>query len=228
VPSANTIEIAGSVLTEAALNEAVSLLEDLELSAKYILMRGRRFNDLRGWDLDPQTKNELRAKGVIKNYGTGGILLTAAASLSEVLILPEEEVGKKPVRETLKIEAIDRKERFKTGWLVWSELGQGILRPDILVKIKLLGVNNPPTASLSDPTIVNLDATVVPTVTDGDDGVAQVLILWGDGEVTDGVTSGQDYTHTYALAGTYVITLIATDKSGQTATASKSATVTTQ
>jgi len=228
VPSANTIEVAGSTLTEAALNEAVSILEDLELTARYLVMRGRRFNDLRGWDLDPQTKNELRAKGVIKNYGTGGILLTAAASLSEVLILPEEEVGKKPVRETLKIEAIDRKERFKTGWLVWSELGQGILRPDILVKIKLLGVNNPPTASLSDPTIVNLDATVVPTVTDGDDGVAQVLILWGDGEVTDGVTSGQDYTHTYALAGTYVITLIATDKSGQTATASKSATVTTQ
>jgi hypothetical protein len=25
------------------------------------------------------------------------------------------------------------------GWLVWSELGQGVTRPDILTKIKILG-----------------------------------------------------------------------------------------
>ena len=228
VPSANVITVAGTALTEGALNEAISLLEDLELSAKYILMRGRRFNDLRGWDLDPQTKNELRAKGVIKNYGTGGILLTAAASLSEILILPEEEVGKLPIRETLKTEAIDRKERFKTGWLVWSELGQGILRPDILVKIKLLGVNNPPTVSLADPSSVNLEVTVVPTASDGDTGLASLLLLWGDGETTDGVLSGQDYVHTYATAGTYVITLVATDTLGQTAITSKTVTVTAE
>jgi len=228
VPSANTIEVAGSSLTEAALNEAISLLEDLELSAKYIVMRGRRFNDLRGWDLDPQTKNELRAKGVIKNYGTGGILLTASAALNEVLILPEEEVGKMPIRETLKTEAIDRKERFKTGWLVWSELGQGILRPDILVKIKLLGVNNPPTVGLGNPSAVNLQVSVVPSASDGDNGIAQLLLLWGDGEVTDGVVSGQDYAHTYAEAGTYRITLVATDTTGQTATATKTVTVTAE
>ena len=226
MPSVNTIEVAGSVITEAALNEAISILEDLELSAKYIVMRGRRFNDLRGWDLDPQTQNELRTKGVIKNYGTGGILLTASAALNEVLILPEDEVGKMPIRETLKTEAIDRKERFKTGWLVWSELGQGILRPDILVKIKLLGVNNPPTVGLSNPSTVNLQVSVVPTATDGDTGLANLLILWGDGEKTDAVTSGQGYPHDYALAGTYRITLVATDTSGQTATTSKTVTVT--
>lgn len=226
VPSANTIEVAGSVITEAALNEAISILEDLELSAKYIVMRGGRFNDMRGWDMDPQTQLELRTKGVIKNYGTGGILLTASAALNEVLILPEEEVGKMPIRETLKTEAIDRKERFKTGWLVWSELGQGILRPDILVKIKLLGVNNPPTVGLSTPSTTNLQVSVVPSATDGDTGIASLLLLWGDDEVTDGVVAGQNYEHTYAEAGTYRITLVATDKLGQTATATKTVTVT--
>jgi len=79
------------------------------------------------------------AKGVIKNYGTGGILLTAAQSLDEVLLIPDEEVGKMPVRENLKTEAIEQKTRFKTGWLVWSEMGQGVTRPDILAKIKILG-----------------------------------------------------------------------------------------
>ena len=142
VPAANTIEVSGDTLTETALNEAISIIEDLELSVKTIVMRGRRFNDMRGWDLDPQTKNDLRAKGVIKNYGTGGILLTAAMPLDEILILPDEEIGKMPIREAVKTEAIEQKTRFKTGWLVWSELGQGVTRPDILVKIKL-GVGTP-------------------------------------------------------------------------------------
>lgn len=41
-----------------------------------------------------------------------------------------------PVREAVKTEAIEQKTRFKTGWLVWPELGQGVTRPDILVKLK--------------------------------------------------------------------------------------------
>ena len=38
---------------------------------------------------------KLRAKGVIKNYGTGGILLMSAMPLDEILIVPDEEVGKR-------------------------------------------------------------------------------------------------------------------------------------
>ena len=139
VPSANVVEVTGDALTEAALNQAISIIEDLEMSVKYIIMRGRRFNDLRGWNLDPQTKAELRAKGVIKNYGTGSILLTAAAPLDEVLIIPDAEVGKMPVRESLTTETVEYKTKFKTGWLVWMELGQGVVRPEILVKLKILG-----------------------------------------------------------------------------------------
>ncbi len=138
VPAANTIEVTGGKLTDDALNEAISIIEDLELSVKYIVMRGRRFNDMRDWDLDPETRAELRTKGVIKNYGTGGILLTASASMTEILLVPDDEIGKMPIREALKTEAIEQKTRFKTGWLVWTELGQGITRPEILAKIKIL------------------------------------------------------------------------------------------
>jgi len=138
IPAANTVEVTGDKVTEEALNEAISIIEDLELSVKYIVLRGRRFNDMRSWNLDPQTKLELRQKGVIKNYGTGGILLTAAMPMDEIIIVPDEEVGKLPVRENLKTESIDQKTRFKTGWLVWSEIGQGITRPDILAKVKLV------------------------------------------------------------------------------------------
>ena len=40
-----------------------------------------------------------------------------------------EKVGKMPVREADNTEAIEQKTRFKTGWLVWSELGPSIVRP---------------------------------------------------------------------------------------------------
>ncbi|MBN1518021.1 hypothetical protein JXA32_15770 [Candidatus Sumerlaeota bacterium] len=46
---------------------------------------------MRGWDLDPQTRNDLRDKGMIKNYSTSGILLTSAMPLDEILLIPDEE-----------------------------------------------------------------------------------------------------------------------------------------
>ena len=139
VPEANTVTVTGSALTDTALNEAISIIEDLELTVKWIIMRGRRFNDIRDWDLDPQTQAELRQKGVIKNYGTGSILLTSTMAVDEVLILPDEVVGKLPVREALKTDPVERKTKFKTGWLIWQELGMGVTRPDIMAKISITG-----------------------------------------------------------------------------------------
>jgi len=138
VPNENIKEVAGGKLTAEALNEAISILEDKELSVRYIVLRGARFNDMRDWDMDPQTKEELRIKGIIKVYAGADILITSAASLDEVLLIPDEEVGKMPVREGLKTESIQKQLRFKTGWLIWSELGQGVTRPDILARVKIL------------------------------------------------------------------------------------------
>jgi len=135
VPAENIVNISGGVITEDALNDAISILEDKELTVKNIVLRGKRFNEIRSWDLDPVTQLELRQKGIIKVYGGANILLTSAANINEVLVLPDEEIGKMPIREPLTSEAIDKKLKFKTGWLIWSELGMGITRPDIIAKI---------------------------------------------------------------------------------------------
>jgi len=135
VPAENVVTISGGVLTEDGLNDAISILEDKELTVKYIVLRGKRFNEMRSWDLDPVTQLELRQKGIIKVYGGANILLTSAADVDEILIVPDEEIGKMPVREPLTAEAIDKKLKFKTGWLIWSELGMGVTRPDIVAKV---------------------------------------------------------------------------------------------
>ena len=135
VPAENTVTITGGILTEDSLNDAISILEDKELTVKYIVLRGKRFNEMRSWDLDPVTQLELRQKGIIKVYGGANVLLTSAADVSEILLIPDEEIGKMPIREPLTAEAIDKKLKFKTGWLIWSELGMGVTRPDIVAKV---------------------------------------------------------------------------------------------
>jgi len=139
IPPENVIEQTGLTLTEPALNQAMSILEDKELTVKTLLMRGARFNDLRSWDLDPQTKNELRTKGVIKIFGGANILTTATADMNEIIILPDEEIGKLAIRQKLTSETVKQTLKFKVGWLIWMEVAIGILRPDLCVKIKMIG-----------------------------------------------------------------------------------------
>jgi len=137
VPPENTVTVtSGGKLTEEALNVALSILEDLELAPGTIIMRGGRFNDMRSWQgIVPQTKLELRQKGIYKVFGGANILTTAAADLAEVIIVPDEEIGKWAIRQALTTESVYKALKFKTGWLVWMECAQGVTRPEILAKV---------------------------------------------------------------------------------------------
>ena len=121
IPEANTVEIGGASLTELGLNQAVSLLEDKDLTVKYIVMRGGRFNDMRGWELDPVTERELREKGILKYYGGAQVLTTAAAQMDEVLLVPDEQIGKIAIRTPIAVEPDSRPSEFKISWVVWME-----------------------------------------------------------------------------------------------------------
>ena len=138
VPSERTVTVTGGKLTEDAVNEAISFIEDMELSVKYLLMRGARANDMRGWNLDPQTKRELQLKGIFKVYNGAEIIATSSMGLSEVILFPDEEVGKFALRQALSTETINEPKRFKTGWLAWMEAAHGVLRPDLLAKVVIL------------------------------------------------------------------------------------------
>jgi len=135
VPQDRTVTVSGGKLTDEALNQAISFIEDQELAVKYVLMRGARANDMRGWGLDPQTKREMQMKGIFKIYNGAEIVATASMPLTEVLLLPDEEVGKFAIRQPLTTDTINEVKRFKTGWLAWMEAAHGVLRPDLLAKV---------------------------------------------------------------------------------------------
>lgn len=139
VPSDMVAEESGDELTDDALHEALSKLEDKELTPKLIIMRGKHQKSMRGWDLDPQTRNEMRQKGAFKVYGGADVVFSSTMPEDEVLILPDIEIGKMPVRTKLTVEPVSDPLKFKTGWLVWMEVGFGVLRSDCIAKVKILG-----------------------------------------------------------------------------------------
>ncbi len=135
VPTERIVTVTGGALTDEAINRAISFIEDQELRVKYILMRGARANDMRGWELDPQTKRELQLKGIFKIYNGAEIISTSSMSPNEVILVPDEEVGKFALRQALTTDTINEPKRFRTGWLAWMEAAHGITRSDLLAKV---------------------------------------------------------------------------------------------
>ena len=135
VPPDRIVTCQGGVLTDTAMNQAFSLIEDQELTVKTLLMRAKRMNDMRGWNLDPQTARELVQKGFLKVYNGADLLVSSQMLIDEILLLPDEEVGKFAVRQDLTTDTINEPKRFRTGWLAWLEAAHGVTRPDLLAKI---------------------------------------------------------------------------------------------
>ena len=135
VPEGNVVTATGGSLTPTALNEAIALIEDKDLAVKYLVLRGARFNDMREWDLDPVTERELLEKGIIKLYAGASIIKNAAADPAEVLMVPDEEVGKYAIRQAIAVEPDKQPSAFKVGFVCWMEAAMGVLRPDLLAKV---------------------------------------------------------------------------------------------
>jgi hypothetical protein len=92
---------------------------------------------MRGWGLDPQTLREMQLKGIFKIYNGAEIIATSAMPMDQVILVPEEEVGKFALRQALTTDNINEPKRFKVGWLAWMEVAQGITRPDLLAKVTI-------------------------------------------------------------------------------------------
>lgn len=64
---------------------------------------------------------------------------------------------------------------------------------------------------------VALTVAVTPTASDTDGTIAEISIDWGDASPADTCESGDTVVHVYAAAGTFVVTVTATDDDGATA-----------
>ena len=56
----------------------------------------------------------------------------------ESLLCPDEQIGKMAIRTPVAVEPDNRPSEFKVSWVVWMEVAIGVLRPDMLAKVKIL------------------------------------------------------------------------------------------
>jgi PKD repeat protein len=86
--------------------------------------------------------------------------------------------------------------------------------------------NNPPVVTFPQPTCTGRTCSVSSAgTTDTDGGIRSYTWSWGDGTLDTTTTSTATQSHTYVAAGTYTITLIATDNWGRATTVQKTVTV---
>ena len=87
--------------------------------------------------------------------------------------------------------------------------------------------NNPPVIVFNQPTCNGRTCSVSSAgTTDTDGGIRNYTWKWDDGTGDTVTTSTATQNHVYAAAGTYTITLIATDNWGRTSTVTRTVTVT--
>jgi PKD repeat protein len=82
-----------------------------------------------------------------------------------------------------------------------------------------------PTIVMSEPVCTGFLCSVNSAGTTDPDGIRNYTFQWGDGTPDTVTTSTSNRSHTYAVAGTYTITLIATDRWGERTTATRTVTV---
>ena len=85
--------------------------------------------------------------------------------------------------------------------------------------------NQPPSCALQvnpNQGAAPFSTTATGSCTDPENDITSTSLNWGDGTVVNGATSG---SHTYATAGSYTVTVMATDRVGQTGSASQTVTV---
>jgi PKD repeat protein len=90
--------------------------------------------------------------------------------------------------------------------------------------------DRPPVAAVTgvspNPSNTGSPVTVTFTATDADGVVSSITVNWGDGTAVDNLTgTAISDSHSYSTAGNYTISLVATDNSGSTGSATTSASV---
>ena len=87
--------------------------------------------------------------------------------------------------------------------------------------------NAAPSAVMSNPVCTGRSCVVNSAGSaDADGGIRNYTFKWGDGTADTVTTSTSNQTHVYAAAGTFTITLVATDNWGRTTTVTRTVTVT--
>jgi len=137
----NAVTISTTGLTRESLTQAFKEVEKHDLVVTKIVMNAQAFADIRSWgqqEFDPVTQHEVLQTGLFGHLWTADILISKKVPLNTVFVLADPEfVGVMPIRQDIQVIPADKPEELRLGWVIYEEIGLGIVNSMSVAKISL-------------------------------------------------------------------------------------------
>lgn len=137
----NAITVSGGGLTRESLTQAFKEVEKHDLVVTKIVMNAQAFADIRTWgqnEFDPVTQHEVLQTGLFGHIWTADILISKKVPNNTVYVLADPEfVGVMPIRQDIQVIPADKPEELRLGWVIYEEIGLGIVNSMAVAKIDL-------------------------------------------------------------------------------------------
>ena len=131
---------ATNTLSRAAMLSAMAEIGKWDLVPAKFVMNYSEYVDILTWnggtDFDPVTQREILQTGLVGHLWTTDILVSKMVPRGTVYCLAEPEfVGVMPIRQDVNVIPADKPEKLRLGWVVYEEIGIGVVNPRAIVKI---------------------------------------------------------------------------------------------
>jgi len=132
-----------NALTKGAIITGIGEVGKWDLRPFKLLMNYSEYTDILRFgqdDLDLIKQHEIIETGLIGRYMGLEILVSKMVPRGSVYILAEPEyVGVIPIRQDLNVIPADKPEKLRLGYVVFEEIGVGVVNPRAIAKINVTG-----------------------------------------------------------------------------------------
>jgi hypothetical protein len=138
IPADHSISVSGTLQPEN-INLALTLIEEHELVGAKIVLHPQRYKDIRTWGkdfFDEATQRDILMTGLYGHIYSADIHVSTMAPKNSVYVLaPAQYVGAMPVRQDITVVPADDPRKLRLGWVVFEELGFGVINDYSLSRI---------------------------------------------------------------------------------------------
>ena len=140
----NTGIAATNALSRTAMLSALAEIGKWDLVPAKFVMNYSEYVDILKFngetDFDPVTQREILQTGLVGHLWTTDILVSKMIPRGTVYCLAEPEfVGVIPIRQDINVIPADKPSKLRLGWVVYEELGVGVVNTRSLAKISVSG-----------------------------------------------------------------------------------------
>ncbi len=138
IPADHSISVSGTLQPEN-INLALTLIEEHELIGAKIVLHPQRYKDIRAWGkdfFDEATTRDILMTGLYGHIYSADIHVSTMVPKNSVYVLaPAQFVGAMPVRQDITVLPADDPKRLRLGWVVFEEVGFGVINDYALSRI---------------------------------------------------------------------------------------------